>query len=247
MLSMMGLTPRTTMHLPLGGKNIIPLGKFSGKKECGPKFIQTFKAVVDKQPCESILKLAILEQHIIGQAKDCIKGFPFDEKSYPFVDDFSLQIFTSCGTSFFSNAYVVNKNSHQVPYLNVNSLKERCKHLEHAVVQLLDGPIDLLIGQDIPSLFRQLEVRYGEKDKPYAVRTPLGWSICGPLGTSDASQSIYVLCTHEDESTNVDYILRTFWEIETIANDIPTSRKKLIEVQEQTQKTTIHVGNRYQV
>jgi len=104
----------------------------------------------------------------------------------------SLQIFTSCGTSFFTNAYVVNKISHHVPYLNVNSLKERYKHLEHAVVQLVDGPIDLLIGQDCPSLFRQLEVRYMEKDEPYAVRTPLGWSTCGPLGTIDASQSIHV-------------------------------------------------------
>ena len=36
----------------------------------------------------------------------------------------SLQIFTSCGTSFFTNAYVVNKISHHVPYLNVNSLKK---------------------------------------------------------------------------------------------------------------------------
>jgi len=41
--------------------------------------------VADKQPYEPILKLAILEQHIIGQAQDCIKGFPFDEKSYPLV------------------------------------------------------------------------------------------------------------------------------------------------------------------
>ena len=31
------------------------------------------------------MKLAILEQHIIGQAKDCIKRFPFDEKSDPLV------------------------------------------------------------------------------------------------------------------------------------------------------------------
>ena len=104
----------------------------------------------------------------------------------------SLQIFTSCGTSFFNNAYVVNKISHHKPYLNVNSLKERYKHLEHVEVQLVDGPIDLLFGQDCPSLLRQLEARYGEKDEPYAVRTPLGWSICGPLGTIDASQSVHV-------------------------------------------------------
>ena len=43
----------------------------------------------------------------------------------------SLQIFTSCGTSFFTNAYVVNKISQHVPYLNVNRLKKRYKHLDH--------------------------------------------------------------------------------------------------------------------
>ena len=85
MPSMMGVSPRATLQLPLGGENIIPLGKFSGKKECWPRFIQTFKAVVDIQPYEPILKLAILEQNIIGQAKDCIKGLPFDEKSYTLV------------------------------------------------------------------------------------------------------------------------------------------------------------------
>eukprot|EP00112_Aurelia_sp_Birch-Aquarium-sp1_P016450 Seg373.6 transcript_id=Seg373.6/GoldUCD/mRNA.D3Y31 product="hypothetical protein" protein_id=Seg373.6/GoldUCD/D3Y31 len=70
----------------------------------------------------------------------------------------SLQISTSCGTSFCNNAYIVKKISHHLPYLNVNSLKERYKHLEHVEVQLVDGPIDLLIGQDSPSLLRQLEV-----------------------------------------------------------------------------------------
>ena len=74
-----------TMQLTFGGENIIPLGKFNGKKELWPRFIQTFKAVVDNQPYEPIVKLAILEQHVIGSAKDCIKGFPFDEKSYPLV------------------------------------------------------------------------------------------------------------------------------------------------------------------
>ena len=85
MPSMTRLPPRSTLPLTFGGENIIPLGKFSGKKELWPRFIQTFKAVVDNQPYEPIVKLAILEQHVLGPAKDCIKGFPFDEKSYPLV------------------------------------------------------------------------------------------------------------------------------------------------------------------
>eukprot|EP00794_Sanderia_malayensis_P002620 gene2620-3033_t len=525
----------TSMRLPLngtrqltfGGENIIALGKFSGKKELWPRFIQTFKAVVDNQPYEPIVKLAILEQHVIGLAKDCIKGFPFDEKSYPlvlktledrfgddddhaafhlgaiedlprvkeretsslrkFYDDLkltfrywklkeptykedrslgidirllcewlrrrvkilekadvrqscepkpkhsihaalssgrdttdsrrcwlckenhtiykcqrfekmnvetrkqevrnkgacfrclhhghmarncrtnmndkgkktwthpmlrttsntdakdtrqdagtndltrtasenqstvamttkttrgctglpvkmvtvmdrsgkrvqincledpgsqvslvtakiansldlkqeksnvtlsgignedlrartsvALQITTSCGTSFFNNAYVVKKISHHLPNLNVNRLKENYSHLEHVEVQLVDGPIDLLIGQDFPSLLRQLEVSYGEKDEPYAVTTALGWSICGPLTQLDDRPSVHVLCSLEDEPESVDYTLRKFWEIETIAKDIPANGR-LAAIEEQTKRTTVQVGNRYQV
>ena len=47
--------------------------------------MQTFKAVVDKQPYKPVVKLAILERHLRGPAKDCIKGFPFGEKSYPLI------------------------------------------------------------------------------------------------------------------------------------------------------------------
>ena len=143
--------------------------------------------------------------------------------------------------------FFLSMKRHHQPYLNVNILKERYKHLEHVEVQLVDGPIDLLIGQDCPSLLRQLEVRYGGKDEPYAVRTPLGWSICGPLGQLDDSPSVHLVCSLEEEPTSVDYTLRKFWEIETIAEDVSTNSRRLAEVQDQTQKTTVQVGNRYQV
>ena len=159
----------------------------------------------------------------------------------------SLLISTSCGTSFFNNAYVVKRISHHQPYLNVNSLKERNKQMEHVKVQLVDCPIDLLIGQDCQSLLRQLEVRYGGKDEPYAVRKPLGWSICGPLGQLDDSPSVHVVCLLDEEPTSVDYTLQTFWEMETIAEDVSTNSRRLAEVQDQMQKTTVQIGSHYQV
>ena len=76
----------STLGLPMGfGRNVIPLTKFDGKKENWPRFIQTFKAVVDTQPYDIIIKLAILEWHLEGPASDCIKGFPFHENSYPLI------------------------------------------------------------------------------------------------------------------------------------------------------------------
>ena len=43
--------------------------------------------------------------------------------------------------------------------------------------------VRLLIGQDNPDALVPLESRRGEKNQPYAVRTPLGWTINGPLHT----------------------------------------------------------------
>jgi hypothetical protein len=65
------------------GEKTIPLGTFDGKKESWLRFFQTFKAVVDKQPYDPIVKFEILEKHLTGPAKDCIRGFPFTENSYP--------------------------------------------------------------------------------------------------------------------------------------------------------------------
>ena len=67
------------------GEKTIPLGTFDGKKESWLRFFQTFKAVVHKQPYDPMVKFAILEKHLTGPAKDCIRGFPFTENSYPFA------------------------------------------------------------------------------------------------------------------------------------------------------------------
>ena len=67
------------------GEKIVPLGSFDGKKENWLHLTQTFKAVVDNQHYETVIKLVILEQHLTGPAKDCIKRFPFTENSYQLV------------------------------------------------------------------------------------------------------------------------------------------------------------------
>ena len=45
--------------------------------------------------------------------------------------------------------------------------------------------IGLLIGCNCPKAIKQTEVIRGKSEEPYAVRTLLGWSIVGPVATSD--------------------------------------------------------------
>lgn len=50
----------------------------------------------------------------------------------------------------------------------------------------------LLIGTDSPGARIPLEVRSGDCDQPYAIRTRLGWVIRGPLNTTYTKEEIHV-------------------------------------------------------
>jgi len=58
---------------------------------------------------------------------------------------------------------------------------QRWNHLCDLNVPVLhDEDNLLLIGVDVPHAFRTLEERRGNVGEPFAVRTPLGWSLIGP-------------------------------------------------------------------
>ena len=56
-----------------------------------------------------------------------------------------------------------------------------------------DVDIGLLIGCNCPKAIKPIEVIRGKGEEPYAVRTSLGWSIVGPVATSNTPQDGYAL------------------------------------------------------
>ena len=56
-----------------------------------------------------------------------------------------------------------------------------------------DVDIGLLIGCNCPKAIKPMEVIRGKGEEPYAVRTSLGWSIVGPVATSNTPQDGYAL------------------------------------------------------
>ena len=58
----------------------------------------------------------------------------------------------------------------------------------------------LLIGTDSPAAHIPLEVRSGNSDQPYAIRTRLGWAIRGPVQTTSVSG---VTSVHFQQSSDV--------------------------------------------
>ena len=79
-----------------------------------------------------------------------------------------------------------------LPVLNRNIPCEedvkRCPHLRGIEFPKLDGKaIEILIGNDVPEAHWVYEQRRGRRKQPYAVRTPLGWTLIGPLGQTSSS------------------------------------------------------------
>ena len=62
-------------------------------------------------------------------------------------------------------------------------------HLSDVHIPELKNPeVTLLIGTDVPEAYWKLEERRGRNKEPYAIRTPLGWSVAGPMETTSGDE-----------------------------------------------------------
>lgn len=80
----------------------------------------------------------------------------------------------------------------RLPALNRNIPCEddvkRWPHLRSIEFPKLDGKaIEILIGNDVPKAYWVFEQRRGRPKQPYALRTPLGWTLICPLGQTSSS------------------------------------------------------------
>ena len=73
-------------------------------------------------------------------------------------------------------------------------------HLDGVRIPELENPeVTLLIGTDVPEAHWKLEERRGGKKEPYAIRTPLGWSIAGPMGKGKGGEPTSFFVDRGDE------------------------------------------------
>ncbi|XP_071834278.1 uncharacterized protein [Apostichopus japonicus] len=86
-------------------------------------------------------------------------------------------------------------------------------HLRDIEFQTMDREkVQLLIGSDTPEAFWVLEERRGKRKEPYAVRTPLGWTVMGPLAGSCGSPRSFLVnhVAHE----RLEEQVKRFWELD---------------------------------
>ena len=108
--------------------------------------------------------------------------------------------------------------------------------------------VRLIIGTNTPEAFWVLEERRGNRGEPYAVRTPLGWTLMGPAGGIDCRERHLnvnfvrlVESARKDEDCLVQQVER-FWAIENygLAGDsnvcMSVEDKKALSIMERSVK-----------
>ncbi|KAG1650917.1 Hydroxysteroid dehydrogenase-like protein 2 [Nymphon striatum] len=112
-----------------------------------------------------------------------------------------------------------------VVQLDVNGHKASFKHLRNLPLEVIrTGSVDLLLGSNLGDILKPLEVRYSErKNEPYAIRTALGWYVCGTTGSSfskiKSKNFVYVTNKQQDNPTLIDF--KALWNVDQdIGQDI---------------------------
>jgi hypothetical protein len=67
----------------------------------------------------------------------------------------------------------------------------------------------MIIGSDVPEAHWVLEERRGGRKEPYAVRTPLGWTLMGPIGT-EIEQEFLINFIRKEDNTLQEQVERMF-------------------------------------
>ena len=123
------------------------------------------------------------------------------------------------------------------------------RHLEGIDIPELEDPeVTILIGTDVPEAHWKLEERRGRRKEPYAIRTPLGWSVAGPMGSTSRFEANSFFIRKEDEYLN-DSVKKMFeMDFSESAYGPPVSMsledQKALHVMESSVK---EVGGHYQM
>lgn len=125
------------------------------------------------------------------------------------------------------------------------------RHFDGISVPELESPdVTVLIGADVPEAHWKLEERRGRKKEPYAVRTPLGWSVAGPLGTNPNRDNVSsFLIRKEDEylRETMDRMFQMDFSESTYSSELSMSLddKKALAMMESS--ITVDVDGHYQL
>ena len=106
----------------------------------------------------------------------------------------------------------VNASSHGIP---TDKDIRKWPHLQDITLPSIDETkVNLIIGCNVPEAFWVLEERRGDKGDPYAIRSPLGWTLIGPMDRLTDCVNFTRIVSIEKEEDVLMQQLERFWQSE---------------------------------
>jgi hypothetical protein len=127
-----------------------------------------------------------------------------DESKAALVVDLYVRASGGRDVVHLSNVYVVDR----IPACVPNVDKSKFPHLKDLPIPDVSSDVDILVGQDHCEVLIPMETRQGRKGQPYAMRTLLGWSICGPVKSDHNRNVVYSHVTSVACDSKFDRSLR---------------------------------------
>ena len=156
--------------------------------------------------------------------------------------EFNVQAIDNTDSVHMSGVYA----SYQLPVrLHTKTRKDdliRWPHLEGIPRSEIDGqPVEMIIGCDQTKAHWIQDVRLGKEGQPFALKTPLGWIVLGPIH-QEAVQAVY--CTNvqqKEEENGIESMIRQLYNKDF--EDLGSNDKEL-SVEERDAVRTLTLGTR---
>ena len=121
--------------------------------------------------------------------------------------EIDLKIESLVGDAHFSleNVLTTNRLPVMPKHVATNEEIKKWPHLKDLTLREIDRRrVTILIGSDRPDIIeKELDRREGRKGEPFAVKTPFGWTVYGPIAESAESQVNVSLTSTEHEKLNL--------------------------------------------
>ena len=150
-------------------------------------------------------------------------------------DTHLMTVYTHPNIDVGSKIYDYRDLKHAYPHLSV---------LSEETLKLRD--VKMILGQNCYLIHRPEKYKSGTNGEPWAVKTKLGWTLCGQLPQQEAVQ-MTASCVSASEDDALAEQIKTWWDIESYASrcDLSGKSKEEEKVLQMLEQNTMFDGERY--
>ena len=150
-------------------------------------------------------------------------------------DTHLMTVYTHPNIDVGSKIYVYRDLKHAYPHLSV---------LSEETLKLRD--VKMILGQNCYLIQRPEKYKSGTNGEPWAVKTKLGWTLCGQLPQQEAVQ-MTASCVSTSEDDALAEQIKTWWDIESYASrcDVSGKSKEEEKALQMLEQNTMFDGERY--